>query len=297
MGGQACVFYGAAQFSKDVDLALLASEENYSRLLAALGDLNARRIAVPRFDPALLARGHAVHFRCQGGEADGLWVDVMTRLRDLPEFDVLWARRATIRDRDEETFELLSVPDLVQAKKTQREKDWPIIDALVEGHYRALSTDPTPERVAFWLAESRTPERLTGLAQRFPDEARTQAGRCLPSLFRARAMRCGKPSMPRSAPSRLKTAPIGRLSRRRSRRSGARNSRGLDRPHRDPPIYESAVSPNLYDVGRMARLQGRLVEACASRRDRALQPYASSTRPYMRTSECGFASESPVARG
>ena len=27
MGGQACVFYGAAQFSKDVDLALLATEE------------------------------------------------------------------------------------------------------------------------------------------------------------------------------------------------------------------------------------------------------------------------------
>ena len=92
MGGQACVFYGAAQFSKDVDLALLASEENFSRLLAALGELNAKRIAVPRFDPALLARGHAVHFRCQGGEADRLRVDVMTRLRDLPEFAVLWAQ-------------------------------------------------------------------------------------------------------------------------------------------------------------------------------------------------------------
>ncbi len=71
MGGQACVFYGPAQFSKDVDLALPASEENFSRLLAALGELSAKRIAVPRFDPALLARGHAVHFRCQGGEADG----------------------------------------------------------------------------------------------------------------------------------------------------------------------------------------------------------------------------------
>jgi hypothetical protein len=47
MGGQACVFYGAAQFSKDVDLALFASEENFSRLRAALGDLNAKRIAVP----------------------------------------------------------------------------------------------------------------------------------------------------------------------------------------------------------------------------------------------------------
>jgi len=52
MRGQACVFYGAAQFSKDVDLVLLASEENFSRLLAALGELNAKRIAVPRFDPA-----------------------------------------------------------------------------------------------------------------------------------------------------------------------------------------------------------------------------------------------------
>ena len=174
MGGQACVFYGAAQFSKDVDLALLASEENFSRLLAALAALNAKRIAVPRFDPALLARGHAVHFRCQGGEADGLRVDVMTRLRDLPDFAGLWARRATIRDENGETFELLSVEDLVQAKKTQREKDWPVIDALVEGHYRALGGEPTPERVAFWLAESRTPERLIGLVQRFPNEARAQ---------------------------------------------------------------------------------------------------------------------------
>jgi hypothetical protein len=174
MGGQACVFYGAAQFSKDVDLALLASEENFSRLLAALAELNATRIAVPRFDPALLARGHAVHFRCRGGEADGLRVDVMTRLRDLPDFEVLWARRTTIRDKDDETFELLSVQDLVQAKKTQREKDWPVIDALIEGHYRVFGNEPTPERVAFWLAESRTPERLIGLAQRFPSEARAQ---------------------------------------------------------------------------------------------------------------------------
>ncbi len=177
MGGQACVFYGAAQFSKDVDLALLASEENFSRLLSALSDLNAKRIAVPAFDPALLARGHAVHFRCQAGEAAGLRVDVMTRLRDLPDFEVLWARRTTIKDENGETFELFSVEDLVQAKKTQREKDWPMIDALIEGHYRALGGTPTPERIAFWLAESRTPERLIGLAGRFPNEARVQTRR------------------------------------------------------------------------------------------------------------------------
>jgi len=177
MDGQACVFYGAAQFSKDVDLVLLGSEENFSRLLAAMGELNAKRIAVPRFDPALLERGHVVHFRCRGGEADGLRVDVMTRLRDLADFAALWARRATIRGEKGETFELLSIEDLVQAKKTQREKDWPIINALVEGHYRSLGNEPTPQRVAFWLAESRTPERLIELVQRFPTEARDRLAR------------------------------------------------------------------------------------------------------------------------
>jgi hypothetical protein len=177
MGGQACVFYGAAQFSKDIDLVLLASEENFSRLLAALKDLNAKRIAVPRFEAGLLARGHAVHFRCQSGDADGLRVDVMTRLRDLPPFDLLWERRTTINEPAGDTFDLLAVEDLVQAKKTQREKDWPVIDALVEGHYRSLGNEPTPERIAFWLNEARSPERLIDLVQRFTNEARAYAQR------------------------------------------------------------------------------------------------------------------------
>jgi hypothetical protein len=160
MGGQACVFYGAAQFSKDVDLALLAEEENFTRLRAALDELQAVRIAVPGFDPTLLARGHAVHFRCQQPGAAGLRVDVMTRLRDLPEFPTLWARRTTITEESGDTFDLMAVEDLVQAKKTQRSRDWPIIEALVEGHYHATGTEPTPERVRFWLTEARGPERL-----------------------------------------------------------------------------------------------------------------------------------------
>jgi hypothetical protein len=28
MGGQACIFYGAAEFSRDTDLAILASPDN-----------------------------------------------------------------------------------------------------------------------------------------------------------------------------------------------------------------------------------------------------------------------------
>lgn len=172
MGGQACVFYGAAQFSKDVDLALLAAAENFARLRAALDELKAERIAVPRFDPELLARGHAVHFRCRHPLASGLRVDVMTRLRDLPEFSVLWARRTTLTEDDGTEFQLMAVEDLVQAKKTQRSKDWPIIEALVEAHYHATGTEPTPERIHFWLTDARGPERLVELVRRFPAEAR-----------------------------------------------------------------------------------------------------------------------------
>jgi hypothetical protein len=76
MGGQACVLYGAAEFSRDTDLAILASEENLSRLGAALVDLEAEVIAVPPFELKYLKRGHAVHFRCHNREAAGMQVDV-----------------------------------------------------------------------------------------------------------------------------------------------------------------------------------------------------------------------------
>jgi hypothetical protein len=166
MGGQACVFYGAAQFSKDVDFALLAEEENFARLRAALAELQAECIAVPAFDPATLARGHAVHFRCRHPAATNLRVDVMTRLRGVADFAVLWERRTTIEDNSGESFDLLAVEDLVQAKKTQRAKDWPMIEA----HFREFQHDSTPRRIAFWLAEARSPERLVNLAERFPSE-------------------------------------------------------------------------------------------------------------------------------
>ena len=98
MGGQACVFYGAAQVSKDVDLALLAEPANIQRLRGALRDLAAERIAVPPFDPALFDRGHAIHFRCRAPGVEGLRVDLMSKLRLLDRFETLWERRTTFVD-------------------------------------------------------------------------------------------------------------------------------------------------------------------------------------------------------
>lgn len=64
MGGQACVFYGAAEFSRDTDLAILASAENFARLKKCLKDLQAEVIAVQPFEMKYLREGHAIHFRC-----------------------------------------------------------------------------------------------------------------------------------------------------------------------------------------------------------------------------------------
>jgi hypothetical protein len=139
----------------------------------ALETLGARRIAVPRFDRDLLARGHAVHFRCSAPGVEGLRVDVMTRLRGVPDFSILWDRRTTFQDRDGTEFHLLSIPDLVQAKKTQRSKDWPMIELLVAIHHRENESAARPGALLFWLREARTAELLQQLVRSYPKEAQT----------------------------------------------------------------------------------------------------------------------------
>jgi hypothetical protein len=176
MGGQACVFYGAAEFSRDTDFALLASPDNLDRFRAALADLQADNIAVPPFDPDYLHRGHAVHFRCRHPDAAGFRIDVMSVMRGVAPFDELWKRRTAIETAEGDIVELLSLEDLVRAKKTQRDKDWPMVRRLVEVHYLSNREHPEPAQVAWWMAELRTATLLVEAASRHPDAAGAAAG-------------------------------------------------------------------------------------------------------------------------
>jgi hypothetical protein len=185
MGGQACVLYGAAEFSRDTDLAILASPANLARLRAALDDLRAHVIAVPPFEARYLRRGHAVHFRCEHPEADGMRVDVMTRMRGVAAFPSLWARRSTFTLPDGTRCDVMSVSDLVRAKKTQRDKDWPMIRRLVEAHWFEHREGATAAQVRFWLRELRTPELLVEVAGRWP-AARAAQKRFRPLLASVR---------------------------------------------------------------------------------------------------------------
>jgi hypothetical protein len=86
MGGQACVLYGAAEFSRDTDLALLSETGNLARLQDALDELQARCIAVPPFSAEYLRKGHAIHFRSHHPEAQGMRIDVMSVMRGVDPF-------------------------------------------------------------------------------------------------------------------------------------------------------------------------------------------------------------------
>ena len=175
MGGQACVLYGAAEFSRDLDLALLPDPANLDRLDAALAELDAKVIAIPPFSLNHLTEGLAVHFRCEQPEVAGLRIDIMTHMRGVAPFPELWERRTTFAFENE-TLEVMALPDLVAAKKTQRDKDWPMIRRLVDVNYLGHRDEPTAERIHFWLRELRTPELLAEAARAHPDIAAELAG-------------------------------------------------------------------------------------------------------------------------
>jgi hypothetical protein len=165
MGGQACVLYGAAEFSRDADFAIVASPANLSRLRAVLTELSAEVIAVPPFELKYLRKGHAIHFRCFAPEVAGLRIDAMTTMRGVDVFPKLWRRRVTLQAAEENIFyQLMSLPDLAKAKKTQRDKDWPMIRRLLEADYFRHREQPRRLQLRFWFLELRTPELLIEVA-------------------------------------------------------------------------------------------------------------------------------------
>lgn len=168
IGGQACVFYGAAEFSRDTDLTLLASDNNLALLRGALRELQARRIAVPPFEQQFLLRGHAIHFRCYHPDALNMRVDIMAVMRGVDPFPLLWDRRTHLVGEDGQHYDVISLQDLIRSKKTQGDKDWPMIRRLVEADYVGRETSSEAD-VEFWLRESRTPAMLISLAQPHPE--------------------------------------------------------------------------------------------------------------------------------
>jgi len=144
MGGQACVLYGAAEFSRDTDLAFLATDENLDRLRSALDELQASVVAAPPFERQYLERGHAVPFRCRHPDPAGMRIGVMSRMRGVDRFEDLWRRRTAI-ETDELAIDLLSLlMELAENHRDAAERltgDRPLLRVALEGDCAGLERE------------------------------------------------------------------------------------------------------------------------------------------------------------
>jgi hypothetical protein len=85
-------------------------------------------------------------------------------------FQNLWERRTTI-EVDGELVDPLSLQDLMHAKKTQRDNDWPMIARLIERSYFESKDSPSDDQVTLWLQELRTPDLLMEVTKAHPRRA------------------------------------------------------------------------------------------------------------------------------
>jgi len=172
IGGQACIIYGAAEFSRDSDFVILSSRGNLKRLQDALKALKAELIYVPPLKTEYLERGHACHFRCASSDVRGLRIDVISRLRGCEAFDKLWQRKNAVSLRGGGVINVIGLQDLVQSKKTQRDKDWLMLKRLVENDIILNKHESSNERIKWWFRECRNAGILIELAEKYPQSAR-----------------------------------------------------------------------------------------------------------------------------
>jgi len=175
IGGQACILYGAAEFSRDIDLSPLITAENLEDLREVLKELEAETVYYPDLSEDALLKGHACHFRCQRKDLKGLRIDVIGVMRGVDAFHELWKRRKEVEVPEIGRIVVIGLSDLVKSKKTQRDKDWPMIRRLIEADIHAAPDQVSDDRIRFWFAECRTPELLILLAEKYPEIVRMMA--------------------------------------------------------------------------------------------------------------------------
>lgn len=165
IGGQATIIYGAAQFSRDSDFIVLCDSQNIIKLKKALKSLKAQNIYVPPLKKEFLDKGHACHFRCNLSSVKNLRIDILSKMKGCDSFEELWKRRFIVRPASAGAIDVIGLYDLVQSKKTQRDKDWFMINKLVENDMLTTKR-PTAEKIKWWLCECRNPEKLIELASK-----------------------------------------------------------------------------------------------------------------------------------
>jgi hypothetical protein len=161
-GGQAVVLHRLAIMSKDGDWILREDAETLAHILSVLEQYGARyRFGAP-LDLRWMQGGWSAHFEFM---FQGLRVrtDFVTRPPRLAaaRLSRLW------REQEGRTPPFLDVPDLIETKKTNREKDYAVIGELAR----------LPQDVFTRLMYSRSARELMDLAEKNPGQVSGSVGK------------------------------------------------------------------------------------------------------------------------
>jgi hypothetical protein len=151
IGGQASILYGAAHFSQDLDLWIDPGKNNVRRFVDAMASLGARvHKLTPPLTRAYVNRGHGFHFLVPLREGR-VYLDVMGRPPRIGGFASAWKRSESI-PTPWGTLPVVSIPDLVELKKTNRPADYDVITRLAL--IRVGSQNRPSRTVLYWALDN-----------------------------------------------------------------------------------------------------------------------------------------------
>ena len=173
VSGQATILYGAATFSEDIDLWVEPTEVNLSRFLQALRACGALYYKLtPPVTAVNAAQHHAFHFVLPEDPGGEVFLDVMgfpPRVKGFEQanatsrtFDTAWGKLHTV-----------GIPDLVELKKTQRPRDYPIISRLALAWIDERGADCSSEDLKWALDNIFSLPELVRLFANHPELSRS----------------------------------------------------------------------------------------------------------------------------
>jgi hypothetical protein len=143
ISGQACVLYGASQFTEDIDLWIRPTPGDVAGLKRALGSVGARvHKLTPPLRLSFVRRGHGFHFLIP----PDTYLDVMGRPPRVGPFAKAWRRSRRIAT-DWGRLPVVAPEDLVLLKQTNRPSDYEAISNLAR---MRVGEAPEEVRVLDW---------------------------------------------------------------------------------------------------------------------------------------------------
>lgn len=165
IGGQAVIAYGASQFTRDADFWVNPTKSNIIRLQKALKELKTTPRFLPPLELSYLKKGHRVHFKFSYKGKDFL-IDILGKPPRVSGFSSAWKNAERIVWRELEA-PILDIPRLVNTKKTDRDRDYLVIQLLAEIVFEQAKKDKKSRAsVITWLVnESRNARHLKNIAK------------------------------------------------------------------------------------------------------------------------------------